>query len=79
MTQMRKAFWKLNSGGMWMTSDRPAKVTIKEKGKKGRIYNRPSNASIQRLIKLSNNKCVGIELEDSTVVVYATIKLGVSK
>jgi hypothetical protein len=67
-------FWKLESGGI-RVSDPVAAVTIKGPDKWPRRYGRPSNASIQRLINLSNGKRIGVELEDGKVTVYGLITI----
>lgn len=68
---MRNIYWSVQSGGRYVT-DPPARLVIDEYHKKNRVHLNPTNASLQRLIKLSEHH--GVEIEDGLVTAYGSVK-----
>lgn len=64
-------FWHIKSAGRYVT-DPPARLIIDEYHKKNRIHINPTNASLQRLINLSQYH--GAEINDGIIEIYGGVK-----
>jgi len=71
MSERETIFWRIRSGGRYIT-DPLAVLVINEAGQINREYVDPTNASLQRIIYLSHYH--GVEIEDGIIEVYGGIK-----